>query len=108
MNEGPSIACASCNQYKSSIVSQTLISRKYTGTVTLSRSTTLSMKLEFKYKGINISFGGKTVSSSSKKFKEYKVTKNYKIRVKTYNPRGRLLSNEVVTKKLTSTERVPI
>ncbi|GEN89427.1 hypothetical protein OSO01_41660 [Oceanobacillus sojae] len=66
------------------------------------------MKLEFKYKGINISFGGKTVSSSSKKFKEYKVTKNYKIRVKTYNPRGRLLSNEVVTKKLTSTERVPI
>ncbi|MDY0408484.1 LMxysn_1693 family intestinal colonization protein [Virgibacillus soli] len=107
-NEGPSLACATCYQYKSSIVSQTLISRKYIGTVTISRSTTISGQIKFKYKGFELSIGGKNVSSSSKKFKEYKVTKNYKIRIKTYNPMGRLISNEVVTRKITTTERVPI
>ncbi|EOO12576.1 LMxysn_1693 family intestinal colonization protein [Bacillus cereus] len=104
----PKLLCATCNQYKSSIVSESLVSRTYKGTVTLSSTSTLSGEISFSYKGATVKLGGSKVNSSSRKFKEYSVVKDYRIRVKTYNPIGQLISDETVNKRITTLDRVPI
>ncbi|WP_242311878.1 LMxysn_1693 family intestinal colonization protein [Bacillus cereus group sp. BfR-BA-01331] len=104
----PKLLCATCNQYKSSIVSESLVSRTYKGTVTLSSTSTLSGEISFSYKGAMVKLGGSKVNSSSRKFKEYSVVKDYRIRVKTYNPIGQLISDETVNKRITTLDRVPV
>lgn len=106
--QDPKLLCATCNQYKSSIVSQSLVSRTYKGTVTLNTATTISGEISFAYKGVTVKLGGSKVTSSSRKFKEYNVVKDYRIRVKTYNPIGQLISDETVNRRITTLDRVPV
>lgn len=106
--QDPNLLCATCNQYKSSIVSQTLVSSTYNGTVTASSTTQITGEVSFEYKGITIKLGGSKVYSSSRKFKEYTVVKDYRIRVKTYNPIGQLISDETVNKRIKTLDRVPV
>ncbi|PFM26326.1 LMxysn_1693 family intestinal colonization protein [Bacillus cereus] len=102
------LLCATCNQYKSSIVSSSLVSRTYKGTVTLSSTSSLTGEVSFEYKGATIKIGGSKVYSSSRQFKEYTVVKDYRIRVKTYNPIGKLISDETVNRRIKTLDRVPV
>ncbi|MGE7976380.1 LMxysn_1693 family intestinal colonization protein [Bacillus cereus] len=106
--QDPKLLCATCNQYKSSIVSQSLVSRTYKGTVTLSSTSSVTGEISFSYKGATIKIGGSKVYSSSRQFKDYTVVKDYRIRVKTYNPIGQLISDETVNKRITTLDRVPV